>query len=121
MALEEVLTVAETIMRTDSEITKNQPGYYATIEEKRVAKTSETDIITQKKGEQTKTISREKALEYKQEDVNTLKKRRIKTVGESAYAHIKRLFPKLRINAIKRYNVKAIDRYNEIKGGKNGN
>ncbi|MCQ2078849.1 MAG: hypothetical protein MJZ38_02165 [archaeon] len=103
--LEEALTVAETIARVDPDQTRTNVGYY-------------TSILTDDK----QSISREKALIFKNEDIATIKKA-CQTVI------IKREYPKKIVECFNRLRIKhlgsgantAWNRFKELRRQKDGN
>ncbi len=120
--LEEALTVSETIARTDTELTKNQLGYYTGIAEADVERAkTKPDFSEKEKSEKEKTPE-DLALEYKQHDAELIKGNgKKKLLGKDAYESINKIFPKLKISRLTNNESVAISRFAKLRrkfGGK---
>ncbi len=118
--LEEALTVAETLARTDTELTKNQPGYYSYVGE--TNKVSSQTYLSEKEapkdeGKTNEIISPNNvALLYKQHDVDIIKgndKKRL--LGNDSYESISKIFPQLIISRLANSKSVAIARFNKLR------
>ncbi len=103
VSLEEALTVAETIARTNTDFSNKHAGYYR--------------LLKNTKG---KKIDWKTALIYKFKDAKLIKgKNRLHIIGRNAYQRVIDIFPKLKISRFEYKDVKAINRFKKL-GGEDG-
>ncbi len=120
VSLEEALTVAETLARTDANKTKNNVGYYSRLvnsKELKKENKNKADTANIKGGDRKDA----KFLKDKQQDINTIKGRwKAVVIGKKAYQRIVSLFSRLNIRKLELNDVIAIDRLDDINRDKNG-